>query len=36
VLTAIVVADEDDPPSVSKYEKNASSPNKHVLHNKYI
>jgi hypothetical protein len=36
VLAAIVVADEDDPPSVSKYEKNASSPNKHVLHNKYI
>ena len=34
VLTT--VADEDDPPSVNKYEKNASSPNKHVLHNRYI
>jgi hypothetical protein len=36
VLTTVVVADEDDPLSVNKYEKNASSPNKHVLHNKYI
>jgi hypothetical protein len=36
VLTAIVVADEDDPPSVSRYEKNASNPNKQVLHNRYI
>jgi hypothetical protein len=36
VLMAIVVAEEDDSLSVSKYEKNASSPNKHVLHNKYI
>lgn len=36
VLAAIVVADDDDPLSVSKYEKNASSPNKHVLHNRYI
>jgi len=36
VLTAIVVTDEDDPLSVNKYEKNASNPNKHVLHNKYI
>jgi len=36
VLTTVVVADDDDPLSVNKYEKNASSPNKHVLHNKYI
>jgi hypothetical protein len=36
VLTTVVVADEDDPLSVNKYEKNASSPNKHVLHNRYI
>jgi hypothetical protein len=28
--------DDVDSPSVNKYEKNASSPNKHVLHNKYI
>jgi hypothetical protein len=36
VLAAIVVADDDVPLSVNKYEKNASSPNKHVLHNRYI
>lgn len=35
VLTTVVIAD-DDPLSVNKYEKNASNPNKHVLHNKYI
>ena len=36
VLTTVVVAEEDDSLSVSKYEKNASNPNKQVLHNKYI
>jgi hypothetical protein len=37
VLTTVVVADEDDDPlSINKYEKNASSPKRHVLHNKYI
>jgi hypothetical protein len=37
VLTTVVVADEDeDPLSINKYEKNASSPNKHVLHNRYV
>jgi hypothetical protein len=36
VLTAIVVAEDDEPSSVTRYEKNASSPNKHVLHNRYI
>ena len=36
VLPAIGMGDDDDPLSVNKYEKNASSPNKHVLHNRYI
>jgi hypothetical protein len=36
VLTTVVVADEDDPLSVNKYEKKASRPNKQVLHNRYI
>ena len=40
ILVLVVVVptfvDIVDSPSVNKYEKNASSPNKHVLHNKYI
>ena len=36
VLAAIVFEADDDPLSVNKYEKNASSPKRHVLHNKYI
>jgi hypothetical protein len=36
VLPTIVVADDDEPSSVTRYEKNASNPNRHVLHNRYI
>ena len=36
VVVVITFVDDVDSPSVNKYEKNASSPNKHVLHNKYI
>ena len=40
ILVLVVVVptfmDDVDSPSVNKYEKNASSPNKHVLHNRYI
>ena len=39
VVLVVVVAtcvEDDDSPSVNRYEKNASSPNKHVLHSKYI
>jgi hypothetical protein len=36
VLTATVVAEDDEPPSVNNCEKNASNPNRHVLHSKYI
>jgi hypothetical protein len=36
VVVVLTFVDDVDSPSVNKYEKNASSPNKHVLHNKYI
>ncbi len=38
VLEVVVATfvEDDDALSVNKYEKNASSPNKHVLHNRYI
>ena len=36
VVVVATFVDDDDPLSVNKYEKNASNPNKHVLHNKYI
>ena len=36
VVVAVFEADVEEPLSVSKYEKNASSPKMHVLHNKYI
>ena len=36
VVVVLPFVDDDDSPSVNKYEKNASSPNKHVLHSKYI
>ena len=36
VVVVLTFVDDDDSPSVNKYEKNASSPNKHVLHSKYI
>ncbi len=39
VVLVVVVAtcvEDDDSPSVNRYEKNASSPNKHVPHNRYI
>jgi len=36
VVVVLTFVDDDDSPSVNRYEKNASSPNKHVLHNKYI
>jgi hypothetical protein len=35
VVVATFVVD-DDSPSVNRYEKNASSPNKQVLHNRYV
>ena len=36
VVVVLTFVDDVDSPSVNKYEKNASNPNKHVLHNKYI
>jgi hypothetical protein len=36
VVVEATCVDDDDSPSVNRYEKNASSPNKQVLHNKYI
>jgi hypothetical protein len=36
VVVVLTFVDDVDSPSVNKYEKNASSPNKHVLHSKYI
>ena len=36
VVVVLTFVDDVDSPSVNKYEKNASSPNKHVLHNRYI
>jgi hypothetical protein len=36
VVVVATFVEDDDSLSVNKYEKNASSPNKHVLHNRYI